>query len=167
MTNAPEFVIASAAELNVTDDEISQLLNRVYVAGGFTDPARAADLFIPALVRARGEIICARSRRDGGLAGMVIIVPPDSPAIKLATGNTAEAHLLGVMPDYRGLGLGRKLVDAVIGRATQQGCGRLMLWTQQSMEAAQHLYESCGFVRTEDLQKDGHYYGVYELSLGG
>jgi GNAT superfamily N-acetyltransferase len=160
----PEFTIATADVLRVTDAEISDLLTQVYVEGGFTTAAEAASLFEPAAVRRRGTLIGARETNLGGFAGMVIIVPPDSPARRLIEIAGAEMHLLGVKPAYRRHGLGRLLVNAAADLATRLGCPRMCLWTQVSMMAAQRLYESAGFLHVRDMERNGRRFKVYELS---
>jgi ribosomal protein S18 acetylase RimI-like enzyme len=161
------FEVAPAERLSVRDAELSELLTEVYVGGGYTPPETAVGLFAPTAVRQRGILIGARERAESTLAGMVVVVPPDSPARRLARSNQAEMHLLGVRPQYRGQGLGRMLVDEAIAAATRLGCTRLILWTQPSMEEAQQLYESAGFIHTGDMNRDGRPYKVYERVLHG
>jgi len=160
-----EFKIAPAASLEVTDLELWQLLVTVYVADGFTRADEAASLFEPSAVRNRGVILGAREQRQGTLAGMIIIVPPDSPARRLAQHDEAEIHLLGVLPEYRHHGLGRMLVEAAIDSAIQAGYSKILLWTQASMSAAQALYESTGFSHIDDFTKNGRDFKVYEKPL--
>jgi ribosomal protein S18 acetylase RimI-like enzyme len=69
-----------------------------------------------------------------------------------------EAHLrmLGVSPDLRGLGIGRRLVAACIDVARERGKRRLTLDTSPLMEAAQRMYSTMGFVSTgERSMPDG------------
>lgn len=159
------FRIAPAEHLEVDDAEISDLLTEVYVGGGYTAPDAAAVLFEPEAVRERGIVIGARESEQATLAGMVVVVPPGSPARRLARNNQAEMQLLGVKPAYRGQGLGRMLVDAAIEAATRRGCSRLILWTQPSMVEAQRLYESAGFEHTGVMSQNGRAYKVYERAL--
>jgi len=157
--------IDTAEMLNVEDDELSELLSRVYVAGGFTDPHEAVTLFEPSAVRKRGLIIAARENQNSRLAGVIILVPPDSPARRLAQDNEAEIHLFGVQPEYRRQGLGRMLVEAAVDRAKQSGYTKIILWTQSAMSTAQNLYEAKGFIHVDDFQRNGRDFRVYELRL--
>ncbi len=63
-----------------------------------------------------------------------------------------EAHIrmLGVHPDARGHGIGRRLMEACEARAIEAGRTLMSLNTTQRMVAAQRMYESMGYVRGED-----------------
>lgn len=160
-----KFEIATADHLKVDDSEILDLLTQVYVDGGFTTPGEAVSLFEPTAVRARGVLISAREIQQSRLAGLIIVVPPGSPARRLAKNNEAELHLLGVRVEYRRHGLGRMLVDAAIENASRLGCSKLILWTQLSMNSAQRLYESAGFVHISKIERNGREFKVYERSI--
>ena len=160
-----DFEIATDDLLNIDDIELSELLTQVYVAGGFTEPDEAVSLFEPSAVRKRGMLIAARENLHLSLAGIVILVPPDSPARRLAQGNEAEMHLLGVKPGCRQHGLGRILVESAIGRAKHNGYSKIILWTQFSMKSAQRLYESTGFIHVNDFNRNGRDFKVYEMVL--
>lgn len=160
-----EFEIAKAEVLGITDLELSRLLTQVYVAGGFTDSEEAISLFEPSAVRKRGVLIGAREKQKSHLVGVIIVVPPASPARRLAKSNEAEIHLLGVNPDSRRHGLGRMLVEAAIDCAKNNGYSKIILWTQFSMKAAQRLYESTGFIHIEDMTRNGRDFKVYERPL--
>jgi ribosomal protein S18 acetylase RimI-like enzyme len=166
MTTPPlKFEIATADRLKIDDSEISDLLTQVYVGGGFTTSEEAASLFEPSAVRERGVLIGARENQQSKLAGIIIVVPPDSPARRLAKNNEAELHLLGVRPEYRQHGLGRILVDAAIENTSRLGYSKLILWTQLSMSSAQRLYESAGFVHMSNIERNGREFKVYERAL--
>lgn len=161
------FEIATVDAQKIDDSEMSKLLTQVYVGGGFTTPEEAVSLLEPSAVRARGILIGARENQQSKLVGFIIVVPPNSPARRLAKNNEAELHLLGVKSEYRGHGLGRMLVDAAIENASRLGCSKLILWTQLSMRSAQRLYESAGFVHINNIERNGREFKVYERTLCG
>ena len=160
-----EFEIATADSLRITDAELAELLTQVYVTDGFTMQEEAVSLFESSAIRDRGVLIGAREKRHSKLAGIIIVVPPHSSARRLAKNNEAEIHLLGVKPEYRRHGLGRMLVEAAIAQAIQSGYSKLILWIQLSMNAAQRLYESIGFVHIDDIKRNGRDFKVYEKPL--
>jgi predicted GNAT family acetyltransferase len=53
-------------------------------------------------------------------------------------------------PDYRGRGYASRLVERCIAEARRQGATELFLSVRDTQAAAQHVYESLGFIRVED-----------------
>ncbi|AZP17991.1 GNAT family N-acetyltransferase [Streptomyces aquilus] len=76
---------------------------------------------------------------DGRPVGCVMCVRDEAPA-------TARLRLLLVEPDARGLGIGDRLVTAVIGFAREVGYRDLVLWTNDILSSARHIYQRHGFV---------------------
>jgi GNAT superfamily N-acetyltransferase len=56
-----------------------------------------------------------------------------------------NVHDLAVLPDFRGLGIGRALLEAAESRARERGCCKLTLEVREDNERARSLYESFGF----------------------
>ena len=83
----------------------------------------------------RGRLLVVRS--DGSTAGCVGLRPFDE--------DIAELKRLYVREPFRGRGLARALVAAVIAAAREEGYRRLRLDTLESMAPAQALYGSFGF----------------------
>lgn len=79
-----------------------------------------------------------------------------------------EAHvrMLGVRPDVRRRGVGRRLMEACIEAARAAGKRRLTLNTTEDMTAARRMYDGMGFRRGPDkVWDDGFRLLSYELDL--
>lgn len=88
----------------------------------------------PSLVRPDG--------RSLQVAGCCALRPLDT----VDYANAAEMKRLYVRPGFRGLGLGRQLVEAVLDAARGAGYACVLLDTLDDMESARALYEDLGFV---------------------
>ncbi|WP_128428621.1 bifunctional helix-turn-helix transcriptional regulator/GNAT family N-acetyltransferase [Streptomyces cyaneus] len=75
---------------------------------------------------------------DGRPVGCVMVVRDEAPA-------TARLRLLLVEPDARGLGIGDRLVAAVVDFARGVGYRDLVLWTNDVLAAARRIYQRHGF----------------------
>ena len=80
---------------------------------------------------------CWIAERGGARLGAVMVVRQSRLAAKL--------RLLIVEPRARGLGLGRRLVNACVGFARAAGYRKLVLWTQSELTVARAIYERLGF----------------------
>ena len=63
----------------------------------------------------------------------------------IAMGIDADVMTMGVLPDFRGRGLGRVLMSALIDVARLWGSERVFLEVRESNAAAISLYENSGF----------------------
>jgi ribosomal protein S18 acetylase RimI-like enzyme len=77
-----------------------------------------------------------------------------------------DAHLeeLYVVPERRGRGLGRALLEAAMDHARERGAARIDLGTSENDVAARALYESAGFTNHEG-GSDGPRMLYYERGL--
>lgn len=62
----------------------------------------------------------------------------------------AHIRMLGVVPDARGRGIGRALMESCERRAREAGKTVMTLHTTHLMETAQEMYRSMGYERTDD-----------------
>jgi DNA-binding MarR family transcriptional regulator/GNAT superfamily N-acetyltransferase len=97
-----------------------------------------------------GRERCWVAERADDILGSVFIVEDDA--------ETAKLRLLYVEKEARGLGLGGRLVDEAIAFAHAAGYRRIVLWTNDILHAARHIYESRGFtlVSEERHRSFGH-----------
>lgn len=87
----------------------------------------------------RGCLLLASVR--GIVAGCCALRPLDS----VDYANACEMKRLYVRPAFRGLGLGRRLAEALLEHARQAGFDCVLLDTLDDMEAARGLYDGLGF----------------------
>ncbi|WP_329050651.1 bifunctional helix-turn-helix transcriptional regulator/GNAT family N-acetyltransferase [Streptomyces violaceus] len=76
---------------------------------------------------------------DGRPVGCVMCVRDDAPG-------AARLRLLLVEPDARGLGIGDRLVGALVDFAREVGYREVVLWTNDILGAARRIYQRHGFV---------------------
>jgi GNAT superfamily N-acetyltransferase len=72
--------------------------------------------------------------------------------------SAAQLRYLLVDPKGRGHGVGRRLVDECVEFARRTGYKRIMLWTNDILACARHIYETVGFTleREERHHSFGH-----------
>lgn len=89
------------------------------------------------------------AERCGAIVGSVFLVKVSKTVAKL--------RLLYVEPRTRGLGIGRRLVQACIEGARARGYRKLELWTNDVLASARRLYQAEGFrlVRQEKHRSFG------------
>ena len=163
---ASRFSVAPLASTDIADADVEALLRRVYVGGGFTEPAVGDGMLAAEKVRERGQILAAVDSA-GQLLGVVVAVLAGSPACRFASDGESELHLLAVHPDNQRNGVGSALVAEAISVAKMAGATRMFLWTQPEMETAQRLYVKHGFERVPELDfsRGARRFLVFALSL--
>ena len=118
----------------------------------YADAARMPGVYVPP----RGGIWLAIASDTG--VGCVALRP--------LTEGVGEVKRMFVDAHWRGCGVGRALLDALIAAARAHGYATLRLGTLQDMHAAQSLYRSLGFVPIDRYRPDELMdTQFYELSL--
>jgi ribosomal protein S18 acetylase RimI-like enzyme len=102
---------------------------------------------------------------DGKLVGWCDIIP--------AKAHTVHSHSgvlgIGIVPEFRGKGLGRKLMTATIDKARARGLTRIELSARADNKNAIELYKKLGFViegtKRNAVIVDGAYGDLILMSL--
>jgi len=76
-----------------------------------------------------------------------------------------EIKRMWVSPDVRGLGVGRRLLDALEGRARESGVELLRLETNRSLVEAQALYRTSGYTETRLFDDEPYAHLAFEKRL--
>lgn len=92
------------------------------------------------------------AEQEGEVAGSVYVLPATDRQ------DTAQLRMLYVEPMFRGLGIGRKLVDLAVAFARSSGYGRIILWTQDCLMSARRIYQGAGF--TLEREEQHHAFGA-------
>ena len=91
------------------------------------------------------------AEQDGEIVGSVVLIPAGTsvqdPAGEPVTLEWPEIRLLAVPPDQRGKGIGRRLTEECVRRASESGKEAITLHTGDIMSTAMQMYERMGFVR--------------------
>lgn len=91
---------------------------------------------------------------NGQIAGFIAIVGIDE--------SKAQLRWFLIEPEFRGIGLGRRLVDQAMDYCRSQNYKHVLLWTFQGLDAACHLYAKQGFTMTEQVPNDTWRKGIIE-----
>jgi ribosomal protein S18 acetylase RimI-like enzyme len=129
---------------------------RKYLAAMEAPSLDRATTFVEANVKAGFPQFVAEA--DGKIVGWCDAIPGD-----MDSGTEHIGRLgMGVLKDYRGRGIGRRLLEATIERARSMGLEKIELSVYSSNTAAIDLYRKFGF-QDEGLKRRGRWVdGLYD-----
>ena len=122
--------------------------------GGF-DPGNGGYAGKPVAADAAGVFLIARLH--GRAIGCGALKPMDA--------STAEIKRMWVAPDASGLGLARRLLEALEDQARQAGMSRVVLDTNRSLAEAQALYRKAGYREIERYNDNSYADFWFEKNL--
>jgi ribosomal protein S18 acetylase RimI-like enzyme len=68
-----------------------------------------------------------------------------------------NVHDLAIRPEFRGRGIGRRLLDAVVDKAAQLGCCKVTLEVHEGNARAKQMYEAAGFAEGSAREPGGRW----------
>ena len=80
---------------------------------------------------------------NGGMIGFLLLMD---------RGNAAQLRYFLIEPEYRGIGLGAKLLNLYMDFLRECGYKKTYLWTTHELSAAAFLYKRLGFKLTEEKE---------------
>ena len=94
---------------------------------------------------------CFGSKESGEIVGCGgICYQKEMPSPDNLTGTNGYLMNIYTLPEYRGRGVGRKIIDFLVDEAKRKGTGKIYL---ESSKDAKHLYEEIGFSDMQDYMK--------------
>lgn len=136
-------------------DQAALVLKRAYQQYESSMPADAWNSYLANIIDVRSRIPVADlivAEIEGKLVGAVTLyINPSSAAAEGWPSGWAGVRLLGVIPEYRGKGVGRLLMDECIRRSKERGLIAVGLHTTEIMDVARRMYEKMGFRRVPEL----------------
>lgn len=102
--------------------------------------------------------------------GLMIVIrldgrPVGCGCLKIGDPDVIDVKRMWLSPDVRGRGLGRGLLEHLIGEARRLGYERVRLDTNEALTEAIALYEKMGFRSVERFNDDPHATHFFELQL--
>ena len=108
---------------------------------------RIFELFNVATRRKHGKVIIVELGKE--IVATCALIPPGSPEGEEWTLDTAYLRALAVDPNYHGLGLSRRLLDASRNLASEWNVDSVALHVQAGATGVAKLYQKYGFRRDE------------------
>jgi GNAT superfamily N-acetyltransferase len=123
--------------------------------GGF-DPGKSILASLDEFAPPRGAFLVVR--RDGEPVGCGGLTP--------LTADAAYLKRMWIAPEARGLGLARKLLDALEEKARTIGYRVVKLETNRALAEAQQLYRTSGYVEVAPFNDEFYAHHWFEKRLG-
>ena len=99
------------------------------------------------------------------IIGVAYFIPSGNPTA-IFENEWSYIRMVGVHPQYRGLGIAKTLTQMCLDRAKKTNEKTIALHTSEFMDAARHIYESAGFVVLKEIgQLYGRQYWIYTLDV--
>jgi ribosomal protein S18 acetylase RimI-like enzyme len=164
MAEVERLLTASAIEVTVADpaEPAARACMNAYFAElshrfdhGF-DPALSTPVHDAALRPPSGLLLLATLRSESvGIGGL-----------RFAGDGTAEVKRMWVSPLARGMGLGRRILTELEGRAAERGVRVLRLETNRTLTEAIGLYKSAGYREVAPFNNEAYAQHWFEKILG-
>jgi DNA-binding MarR family transcriptional regulator len=163
MRDVERLLTASAVDIAPIDplDPDAQWCLRAYFAeldarfeAGF-DPARSISAEVDELRDPQGVLLIARLHSD----------PIGCGALKFHDEEPTEIKRMWVDNAARGLGVGRRLLDALEYRAARRGAGIVRLETNRSLSEAIAMYRTAGYVEVDPFNSEPYAHHWFEKHL--
>ena len=119
------------------------------------DPAKSISADPDELIPPAGVFVIARS--DGR--------PVGCGALKVERERVGQLKRMWVSPEVRGLGLGRRLLEALEAHAREFGLRTLRLETNRALDEAQALYRRCGYREVAPFNDEPYAHHWFEKKL--
>jgi DNA-binding MarR family transcriptional regulator/GNAT superfamily N-acetyltransferase len=119
------------------------------------DPTLSISAYAHELTPPTGLVLVARLREE----------PVGCGALKLHENAVGEIKRMWVAPRARGLGLGRRLLEALEDHAGEAGCAVLHLETNRTLIEAIQLYRDCGYQEVEAFNDEPYANHWFEKRL--
>jgi GNAT superfamily N-acetyltransferase len=136
-------------------DKVAEVLKAAYQQYEKLMPPEAWQFYLADILDVRGRMAGSQlivAEVDGKLAGSVnLYLKGRKSSESNWPAGWATGRLLGVAPAFRGMGIGRVLMDEVIRRCRKAGVKTFGLHTAEIMKVAKGMYERMGFQRVPEF----------------
>ena len=128
------------SEVTVVDDAILDALALLTPQLSRSAPALNAEQLQELIDQPGVFLLAYRNEEDGPILGLLTLA-----TFKIPTGLRAWIEDVVVDQETRGRGAGQQLVEAAVVKAQELGSRTVDLTSRPSREAANRLYQRCGF----------------------